>query len=146
MPRHILLVGLPGAGKSTVGQLVADGARGRRCSTSTVILARQMGMPVAQIFGMVGEPRFRRRWSATRSPPPRPREPSVIVPGGGWAAQPGQIQEAKQACLIIYLKCTVTTAARRSEQGEVRPLSCGRRPGGAGPDPPGRPGTVLQAR
>ena len=123
MRRHVLLVGLPGVGKSAVGTLVAEGLPAPLLDIDS-ILTRQMGMPVAQIFGMVGEPRFRameRDAVATA----QAREPAVIIPGAGWAAQPGQIQEAKKACLIIYLKCSVTTAARRSEQGEVRPLLVG---------------------
>ena len=58
MRRHVLLVGLPGSGKSTVGQLVADGLEAPLLDID-LILVRQMGMPIAQIFGMVGEPRFR---------------------------------------------------------------------------------------
>jgi shikimate kinase len=137
MKRHVLLIGLPGAGKSTVGGLVAEGL-GAPLLDIDSILVRQMGMPVAQIFGMVGEPRFRameRDAVATA----QAREPAIIVPGGGWAAQPGQLEAAKQACLTIYLRCTPTTAARRSEQGEVRPLL-------AGTDPIERTRLLLQAR
>ncbi|MEP7175800.1 MAG: shikimate kinase [Gemmatimonadales bacterium] len=137
MKRHVLLVGLPGAGKSTVGQLVAEGL-GAPLLDIDSILVRQMGMPIAQIFGMVGEPRFRsmeRDAVATA----QAREPAIIVPGGGWAVQPGQLEGAKPACLTIYLKCTAATAARRSEAGEVRPLL-------VGPDPVERIRTLLQAR
>jgi shikimate kinase len=137
MRRHVLLVGLPGVGKSTVGTLVAEGLPAPLLDIDG-ILTRQMGMPVAQIFGMVGEPRFRsmeRDAVATA----QAREPAVIIPGAGWAAQPGQMHEAKQACLIIYLTCSATTAARRSEQGEVRPLL-------AGADPIERVRTLLAAR
>jgi shikimate kinase len=126
MKRHVLLVGLPGSGKSTVGQLVA-GELGAPLLDIDSILVRQMGMPVAQIFGMVGEPRFRameRDAVATA----QAREPAIIVPGGGWAAQPGQVHIAKPNCLIIYLKCSATTAARRSETGDVRPLNVGADP------------------
>ena len=118
-----MLVGLPGSGKSTVGRLVAEGLQAPLLDIDS-ILVRQMGMPIAQIFGMVGEPRFRameRDAVATA----QAREPAVIVPGGGWAAQPGQLEAARAGSLIMYLKCLPTTAARRSEQGEVRPLLTG---------------------
>jgi shikimate kinase len=83
-----------------------------------------MGMPIAQIFGMVGEPRFRSmERDAVRTA--RAREPAVIVPGGGWAAQPGEMQDARAGSLLIYLKCSPAAAARRSEEGEVRPLVAG---------------------
>jgi shikimate kinase len=137
MRRHVLLVGLPGVGKSTIGKLVADGLPAPLLDID-MILVRQMGMPVAQIFGMVGEPRFRameRDAVATA----QAREPAVIVPGAGWAAQPGQMHEARKASLIIYLKCSSGTAARRSEQGEVRPLL-------AGTDPVERVRSLLAAR
>ena len=57
--RHVLLVGLPGSGKSTVGELVAEALPAPLLDIDT-LLVRQMGMPIAQIFGMVGEAGFRR--------------------------------------------------------------------------------------
>jgi shikimate kinase len=135
--RHVLLVGLPGSGKSTVGRLVAEALPAPLLDIDG-ILVRQMGMPVAQIFGMVGEPRFRameRDAVATA----QAREPAVIVPGGGWAAQPGQLETARPACLIMYLKCGIGTAVNRSGEGEVRPLL-------TGADPAERLRALLAAR
>jgi shikimate kinase len=83
-----------------------------------------MGMPIAQIFGMVGEPRFRamERDAVNTA---QAREPAVIVPGAGWAAQPGQLDAARRACLIFDMRCSAGTAARRTQEGEVRPLLVG---------------------
>jgi len=53
--------------------------------------------------------------------------------------QPGQLEQAGRTCLTIYLRCSATTAARRSEDGEVRPLL-------AGADPVERTRALLQAR
>jgi shikimate kinase len=123
MPKHIVLVGLPGCGKSTVGKLVAEGLHTVVIDIDA-LLVREMGMPIVQIFGMLGEAKFRdmEREAVNAA---QAREPCVIVPGGGWAAQPGQLEAAKQACLVIYLKCPAVTAVKRSEQGEARPLLAG---------------------
>ena len=127
MPRHIVLVGLPGSGKSTVGKLVAD-AMSTFVIDIDALLVREMGMPISQIFGMVGEPRFREmERDAVKTA--LARDPCVIVPGGGWAAQPGQLEAVKTMALIIYLKCHPQVAAKRTEQGENRPLLAGGDPG-----------------
>jgi shikimate kinase len=137
MPRHIVLVGLPGSGKSTVGKLVAE-ALGADVIDIDNLLVREMGMPVTQIFGMVGEARFR-QMERDAVNAAQAREPCVIVPGGGWAAQPGQLQAAKPQSLVIYLKCSAATAAKRSAQGEARPLL-------AGVDPVQRVRSLLEER
>src|SRR5215204_2964147 len=100
MPRHILLVGLPGSGKSTVGRLVAEGLSAPLIDIDG-LLVREMGMPVSQIFGMVGEARFREmeRDAVTAA---QSGNPGVIVPGGGWAAQPGQLEAARASSILVY--------------------------------------------
>jgi shikimate kinase len=137
MPRHIVLVGLPGAGKSTVGKLVAE-ALNTFVIDIDGLLVREMGMPVSQIIGMVGEPRFREmeRDAVTAA---QARDPCVIVPGGGWAAQPGQLEAVKRQSLTIYLRCQFPTAAKRVEKGEARPLL-------AGPDPNQKMRALLEER
>jgi shikimate kinase len=137
MPRHIVLVGLPGSGKSTVGKLVAE-ALGTKVIDIDGLLVREMGMPILQIFGMVGEAKFREmERDAVRAA--QGGNPCVIVPGGGWAAQPGLLEEARQTSLVVYLKCRAATAIKRSEQGEARPLL-------AGPDPGQKMRALLEER
>jgi shikimate kinase len=137
MPRHIVLVGLPGSGKSTVGKLVADALNADVIDVDN-LLVREMGKPIIQIFGMLGEAGFR-QMERDAVATAQARDPCVIVPGGGWAAQPGQLEAAKRASLVIYLKCSAAVATKRSETGEARPLL-------AGADPAQRMRSLLEER
>jgi shikimate kinase len=138
MPRHLVLVGLPGSGKSTVGRRVAEGL-GAPLFDIDSLLVREMGMPVEQIFGMVGEQRFREMEQKAVLAAVAAEEPAVIVPGGGWAAQPGQMHGARDFALLVYLRCLPRNAAKRAEQGEARPLL-------VGPDPVERMRKLLESR
>ena len=138
MPRHLVLVGLPGCGKSAVGRQVAEGL-GAPLFDIDSLLVREMGMPVEQIFGMVGEQRFREMEQKAVLAAVAAEEPAVIVPGGGWAAQPGHMHGAREFALLIYLRCPPRTAAKRAEDSEVRPLL-------VGPDPVDRMRKLLDAR
>ena len=138
MPRHLVLVGLPGCGKSAVGRQVAEGL-GAPLFDIDSLLVREMGMPVEQIFGMVGEQRFREIEQKAVLAAVAAEEPAVIVPGGGWAAQPGHMHGAREFALLIYLRCLPRIAAKRAEEGEARPLL-------VGPDPVERMRRLLDSR
>ncbi len=138
MPRNLVLVGLPGSGKSAVGRQVAEDLDARLFDIDS-LLVREMGMPVEQIFGMVGESRFRAMEQKAVLAAVAAEEPAVIVPGGGWAAQPGHMHGAREFAILIYLSCPPRTAAKRAEQGEVRPLL-------VGPDPIDRMRKLLESR
>ena len=111
MKRHVVLIGLPGAGKTTVGGLVAE-RLGIPFVDVDAVIARREGRPVLAIFAEHGEAAFRdmERQEVRRV---LGRDPAVLAPGGGWAAQPGAVAEARQHALVVYLRASAETATKR---------------------------------
>ncbi len=125
MKRHIVLVGLPGAGKTTVGKIAAE-KLGTQVVDVDALVVRKMQMPVARIFAEHGEAKFR-ALEAESMKQAVSGPPMVITPGGGWAAQPGALEEVRGSCYIIYLRTMAVTAAKRSAD-YGRPLLIGEDP------------------
>lgn len=121
-PRHLVLIGLSGSGKTTVGALVAE-RLGTRCADTDARIEAATGTSIANLFTERGEQAFRVLErdvvrDALREPP------QVIVPGGGWAAEPGALDEAAGA-FLIHLSVSPTTAASRLGSAGDRPLLTG---------------------
>jgi shikimate kinase len=136
--RHLILVGLPGAGKTTIGRLVAAELRAPFVDLD-VAIEQRAGKPIARLFAEDGEDAFRTlersEMESVLSAPKR-----VIAAGGGWAAQPGNLEAATGRALTVYLQVTPEGAAAR-----VAPAA-DRRPLLAGADLTGRLRELLSAR
>jgi shikimate kinase len=126
MSRHVVLIGLPGSGKSTVGKLVAE-ALGAPLVDIDVIVTRKEGRPIALIFAERGEAAFRVLERAEMEPA-LAGPPSIIAPGGGWAAQEGALDSVQQRGLVVYLKSRPDTAATRAAPQGNRPTLMGEDP------------------
>ena len=122
MKRHVVLIGLPGAGKTTVGQLVAERLQAGFVDVDTVLVRRE-GRPVTMIFAEKGEGAFR-ELERKEMESALANQPAIIAPGGGWAAQPGAIEGAKPRALVIYLRARADTAAQRAEPQGTRWSGC----------------------
>jgi len=121
--RHIVLIGLPGAGKSTVGRLVAERLHAGFVDIDTILI-RKEGKPIAMIFAEKGEPVFR-EMERKEVDAALANEPAVIAPGGGWAAQPGALDDAKSRGYLVYLKARAEVAVGRAEPSGTRPVLMG---------------------
>ena len=124
---HLVLVGLPGAGKSTVGPLVAA-ALGRPFLDFDRELAVRGGQAVADLFAAGGERRFRNMEIAlTHELAHAP--PMVLAPGGGWITNPGVVARLRPPGVLVYLQLRPDTAlARLRTDAVVRPLLQGTDP------------------
>ncbi len=137
---HLILVGLPGAGKSTVGPLIGA-ALGVEFVDVDTLIEERIGTPVATIFKDHGEEAFRAHERAFMADLVSGGAPMVIAPGGGWIVQDKALESVAGRALTVYLESTPATAAVRARNGPVRPL--------LGPDPAGweeRLGELYQER
>jgi len=123
MKRHVVLVGLPGSGKTTVGALVAQRLSATFLDIDAVLVRRE-GKPVTMIFAEKGEGAFR-TLERQEMETALASEPAIIAPGGGWAAQPGAVEGAKPRAFVIYLRTRADTAAQRAAPEGTRPLLMG---------------------
>lgn len=118
---HVILVGLPGAGKSTVARDVAARLACDFVDVDGEIEGRE-GLHVAEIFARHGEAYFR---DAERevSRLLREREPAMIAPGAGWMSNRAASALLRPAGRIIYLAVTPERAlARMGASRNARPL------------------------
>jgi shikimate kinase len=119
---HVLLIGLPGSGKSTVARAVAA-----RIGCDSVELdaeiERLAGAPVPHIFRNVGEAGFRRfEVEATRGLLSR-TSPGIVSTGGGWIANARARKVVPRDWQAIYLRMSPAVAADRlAQQARERPL------------------------
>jgi shikimate kinase len=121
--RHIVLIGLPGSGKTTVGQMVAERLHAGFVDIDSILI-RKEGKPITMIFAEKGESAFR-EMERKEVEAALTHEPAVIAPGGGWAAQPGALQHAKMQGYVIYLQTRATVAAARAAPSGTRPVLMG---------------------
>lgn len=118
---HVVLVGLPGSGKTTVGEGVAT-ALGRPFLDLDREIERREGMTIAQIFGERGEYAFRQLERALTE---ELKEVGgmVLSPGGGWIASPENVLLLRPPARFIYLRVRLETAIKRlGPQRSTRPL------------------------
>jgi shikimate kinase len=108
---RIVLVGLPGSGKSTVGPLVATRLGWRFIDLDDEIV-RLAGRSIPEIFANEGEPGFRERERQATTALAHVG-PLVLAPGGGWILDPANRQALGPVTEVVYLAVAPEVAATR---------------------------------
>ena len=122
----MILVGLPGVGKTTIGRAAAR-QLGRRFLDFDREIELRAGLDVREIFRLKGEDHFRdlefaltEELSGTGG--------MILSPGGGWITQSRSVELLRSVGRIIYLRASPEAVARRLRRVETRPLLAGRDP------------------
>ena len=134
---NIFLVGMMGAGKTTLGKALAQ-----RCGLEFVdtdrVLVERCGVPVATIFEIEGEDGFRRRESGVLVELAARRD-CVVATGGGSVLAEENRRVMRASGTVIYLRARLESLWERTRHDSSRPLL-------ATPDPRATLARILEAR
>jgi shikimate kinase len=120
MDRAWILVGMMGAGKSSIGRELAV-LSGRTFIDTDLLLQHRLGRAIPQIFQIYGEDAFRdHETSVLRSLQP---EAAVLSTGGGIVVREANWTEMRRLGTTIYLKSSADALiARLDASKKKRPL------------------------
>lgn len=118
---HLALIGLPGAGKSTVARLV--GARLARQSIDfDEEIERLEGRTISQIFSDRGEQHFR-DLEAQFTASLRDIPAAILSPGGGWVTRQESVATLRPRTKLVWLRVSPKAALARLGGNRIdRPL------------------------
>ncbi len=117
---NIILVGMPGAGKSTIGRAAAK-RLGMPFFDSDKELTARTGVSIATIFEIEGEAGFRVRES-TLLAELAGRQDVVIATGGGAILAEQNRTFFREHGTVIYLRASIEDLLRRTQRDTNRPL------------------------
>lgn len=119
--RRIVIIGFMGAGKSTVGSMLARSIGWEFVDLDDEV-ARREGMPVHEIIRERGIAGFRSVESRVGQELLRCRR-TVISVGGGWPAEPGHMNLLGNGTVSIWLRVGTEAALERIARSDAaRPL------------------------
>ena len=117
---HVILVGMMGAGKTTVGRIISY-TTGRNFIDIDQRIEKQTGMSIFEIITKQGEDYFR-RIEKDMVLSLSPKLPSVVSTGGGAIMDNETFYFLKSIGKVVYLKVSPAVLFKRTANTETRPL------------------------
>ena len=127
--RNIVLIGMPGCGKTTVGKLLAQ-RLGREFMDADAEVVARAGTDIPSLFASEGEAGFRARETAVLADLGK-RSSLVLATGGGCVTRPENAALLRQNGVVVWLKRALdrlpTSGRPLSQQNPVQALYAARR-------------------
>jgi XRE family transcriptional regulator, aerobic/anaerobic benzoate catabolism transcriptional regulator len=121
--RRITLIGLRGAGKSTLGRALAKELR-RPFVELDQEIERDAGMSLAEVFHLYGQAGYRKIERRCLDRIINSQEDIVLTVGGGIVSEPETFELLLLNCFTVWIKAAPEEhMARVVEQGDLRPMS-----------------------
>lgn len=120
MSQSVFLVGLMGAGKTTVGRLLAKRLQARFVDSDHEVVAAT-GVNIPTIFDIEGEAGFRRREAETIQRLSQ-EDNIVMATGGGAVLDPDNRRCLRNRGTVVYLYASPETLYERTRRDSGRPL------------------------
>ena len=120
LPKRVVLVGPMGAGKSTIGRMLAK-ELGYRFFDSDRIIEERCGANIPWIFDVEGEDGFRLRETAMLDELSH-EDNTVLATGGGAVMRQENHPILKRGATVIYLKTSIEQQVERTRKDRNRPL------------------------
>jgi XRE family aerobic/anaerobic benzoate catabolism transcriptional regulator len=121
--KRIALIGLRGAGKSTLGRRLAE-TRGVPFIELDREVERESGLALSEIFALYGQSAFRRYERRSLETVLERHDRAVIATGGSLVSEPGTFDLLLSTCYTVWLKASPEEhMARVVAQGDMRPMA-----------------------
>jgi XRE family aerobic/anaerobic benzoate catabolism transcriptional regulator len=120
---RVALIGLRGAGKSTLGQMLAGDLEVPFVELSREI-EKAAGCSLSEVHALYGANAYRRYERRALEDTLRVHPQAVIATPGGLVADPGTFNLLLTQCLSVWLHAEPEDHMRRvTEQGDLRPMA-----------------------
>jgi shikimate kinase len=121
---NVILVGFMGAGKSTVGRLLAR-RLGRCFVEADDLIVGRAGRSIPEIFRTEGEEHFR-QLEAVALEALRLKSGDVIATGGGLPCREGRMEALRELGTVVWLAGDLADLRERASRSGDRPMLAGR--------------------
>lgn len=117
---HVILIGMMGTGKTTVGRILAQ-LKARNLIDTDLLIEKREGRSISEIIGNSGEEYFRMIEKNVILSIDL-KTPSVIAAGGGAVMNDEIHSFFKNAGRMVYLRASADTIYKRTSNLDTRPL------------------------